>query len=406
MNILYLNHYAGSPALGMEFRPYYLAREWVRLGHRVQMIAASFSHVRSVQPAPGDEQIDGIDYRWLPTPAYRGNGLGRAWNIWRFLRPLWRDAAALAARFRPDVVIASSTYPIDIWVAERIARHCAGARVVFEVHDLWPLSPIEVSGAPPWHPFMLLCRAAESHAYRHADRVVSMLPVVRDYMASRGLDPRRLSIVPNGIALDEWQGKSVPLREDLAAHIALQRAAGRTIVGYAGSIGRPNALDVLLDAAVLLRHEPLAFVLVGEGLERERLQRRIARENLPNVKWVPAVPKAQIPTLLAGFDIAYIGWQRASIYRFGIAPNKLMDYMMASLPVLHSVAAGNDPVAESDCGVTVAPESAVAVADGLRRLAAETPAARRAMGLRGRAFVLANHTYPVLAKRFLEAIQS
>ena len=57
MNIAYLNHYAGSPALGMEYRPYYLAREWVRQGHRVQMLAADFSHVRARQPelarAPG-----------------------------------------------------------------------------------------------------------------------------------------------------------------------------------------------------------------------------------------------------------------------------------------------------------------------------------------------------------------
>ena len=62
---------------------------------------------------------------------------------------------------------------------------------------------------------------------------------------------------------------------------------------------------------------------------------------------LPPVPKAQIPTLLAAIDMAYIGWQQVPIYRFGIAPNKLMDYMMAGVPVLHSVDAGNDPVAES-----------------------------------------------------------
>ena len=50
MNILLINHYAGSPRHGMEYRPYYLAREWVRLGHQVQIVAASWSHVRSVQP--------------------------------------------------------------------------------------------------------------------------------------------------------------------------------------------------------------------------------------------------------------------------------------------------------------------------------------------------------------------
>ena len=177
MNILYLNHYAGSPALGMEYRPYYLAREWVRAGHRVQIVAADFSHVRSRQPAAGDELVDGIAYRWLPTPRYQGNGVGRVWNIWRFLSQLWAMTGRLVREFRPDAVIASSTYPMDIWVARHIARH-AGARLVFEVHDLWPLSPIELSGMSPRHPFIRLCQAAEDAAYRDADVVVSMLPKV------------------------------------------------------------------------------------------------------------------------------------------------------------------------------------------------------------------------------------
>ena len=93
------------------------------------------------------------------------------------------------------------------------------------------------------------------------------------------------------------------------------------------------------------------------------------------------------------------------IYRFGIAPNKLMDYMMAGCPVLHSVDAGNDPVTEAGCGLTVPPGDAQAVANGLQELAALPAATRSAMGQRGRAFVLAHHTYPVLARRFLEAVK-
>ena len=111
-----------------------------------------------------------------------------------------------------------------------------------------------------------------------------------------------------------------------------------------------------------------------------------------------------MPALLAQVDIAYIGWQRVPIYRFGIAPNKLMDYMMAGCAVLHSVEAGNDPVAEAGCGLTLPPGDAAAVAAGLRQLAALPAAERRAMGERGRAFVQAHHTYPVLAQRFLDAI--
>ena len=412
MNILYLNHYAGAPALGMEYRPYYLAREWTRLGHRVQMVACATSHVRATAPvhrdhpihAPTHQDIDGIDYLWFPGPAYQGNGLGRVKNIWAFLRQVWRASRRIATQFRPDVVIASSTYPMDIWVARRLAR-MARAKLVFEVHDLWPLSPIELSGMSPRHPFIVLCQKAEDDAYRDADVVVSMLPKVHAHMAGRGLDLKKLHIVPNGITLDEWTGELPALRPDVAAAVEQARARGATIVGYAGSMGLPNALDTLLDAMRQLQTQgaPIALVMVGGGHECDRLAARVQAEGLANVQMLPPIPKAQIPAFLAEIDIAYIGWQRVPIYRFGIAPNKLMDYMMAGCAVLHSVEAGNDPVAEAGCGLTVAPESADAVAEGLRRMAALTPTERHAMGERGQAFVQAHHTYPVLARRFLAA---
>ena len=393
----------------MEYRPFYLAREWVRQGHRVQIVAASFSHVRSVQPvvtdAPLHQTIEGITYCWYPAPSYDGNGLGRVLNIWSFLRQLWTDAKHHARTFKPDVVIASSTYPMDIWVARRIAK-LARAQLVYEVHDLWPASPMELSGMSKHHPFIMLCQKAENDAYRDADVVVSMLPKVAQHMAAHGLDLRKLHIVPNGISPDEWASEAEPLRADLLAHLHTVRASGRTIIGYAGSHGLPNALDVLVDAAALTKDDKFAFVLVGGGMEKARLAQRVASEDLNHVALFDAIPKAQIPSLLKQFDTAYIGWQRTPLYRFGIAPNKLMDYMMAGRVVLHSVEAGNDPVMEAGCGLTVPPESAQAVADGLRSLAKLPAETRSAMGRAGREHVLAHHTYPVLAQRFIDALRS
>ena len=153
MNILLINHYAGTPALGMEYRPYYLAREWVRMGHRVMIVGATFSHVRTRQPQPGDETVDGIDYRWLPTPAYAGNGWGRMKNILSFLSQLWAQADALAREFAPDVVITSSTYPMDTWVGQRIvqaaravqaARMGQAGRAAVHAHYHWPRAEEEL----------------------------------------------------------------------------------------------------------------------------------------------------------------------------------------------------------------------------------------------------------------------
>ncbi|KFI05725.1 glycosyltransferase family 4 protein [Massilia sp. BSC265] len=405
MNILLINHYAGSVYHGMEYRPYYLAREWVRLGHRVRIVAASHAHVRARAPSMAgcsrrDERIDGIDYTWFATPPYRGNGLARIRNMATFVARLWREAPALAREFAPQVVIASSTYPLDIWPAHRIAR-LARARLLHEVHDLWPLSPMELGGFSRHHPFIRLLQAAEDYACRHADTVVSILPKVREHLEARGMAPHKLHVIPNGTDPAEWLAAPPSLPEELDALLAGLRAQGRTVVGYAGSHGLANALDTLLDAAALLKDQPLAFVLVGDGPEKNRLERRARELGLAHLYFAPPIPKAQIPALMALIDIAYLGWQRQPLYRFGIAPNKLIDYMMGGCPVLHSVEAGNDPVLEAGCGLTVAPEDPGAVAEGLSSLMALARSERRALGERGRAYALANLTYPVLGQRFL-----
>lgn len=407
MKILLINHYAGSLQHGMEYRPYYLAREWVRSGHTVCIVAASHSHVRSVQPELCErtrrESIDGVDYLWYRTSRYRGNGVGRALNIASFCSQLMWDAKQLARDFQPDVVVASSTYPMDIWPAHRIAR-MASAKLVHEVHDLWPLSPMELSGMSARHPFIAVCQAAENFACRRADVVVSMLPKVHDHLAAHGLDLAKLHIVPNGVQTEEWDQAGESLAPELAQHILQARDEGRLMVVYAGAHGLANALDSLLDAAALLAKERFSFVLVGDGAERGRLLRRVASEGLTQVRMFEPIPKRQISSLLAAADVAYIGLQRVPLFRFGIAPNKLMDYMMGGCVVLSAIEAGNDPVQEAGCGLSVPPESPVAIADGLRALAKIDVEARHAMGRRGREYVRRHHTWPTLAKRFVEVL--
>jgi glycosyltransferase involved in cell wall biosynthesis len=408
MNILLINHYAGSVRHGMEYRPYYLAREWVRQGHRVAIVASSESHLRSQAPELDgrsrlDECIDGINYTWLATPSYRGNGAARVRNMAAFVLRLGRESERLALTLRPDAVIASSTYPLDIWPAWRIARR-AGARLLFEVHDLWPLSPMELGGHSRWHPFIALLQAAENFACRRADAVVSILPKVREHLEAHGMAPHKLHLVPNGVDPAEWRDDSPPLSPATEAALAALQRRGRFVVGYAGTHGVANALDTLLDTAGLLRGHPVDFVLVGGGPAKPALMARAAALGLDNVHFLDNVAKAQVPALLRRFDLAYIGWHRQPLYRFGISPNKLIDYMMAARPILHAVDAGNDPVREAGCGLSVAPEDPAALAGGVMTMLALGAEGRAALGQRGRSHVLANHAYPVLAQRFLTAL--
>src|ERR1700675_4809554 len=171
MRILIVNQYAGGPAYGMEHRPYHLAKEWRRVGHDVAIVSGTYSHLRLRNPVSGralaSEIVEGVPVLCLPTPAYRGNGLARARNILVFATRLLAASSRLAQQYHPHVVITSSTHPLDIYGGRRIAR-LAGATLVHEVHDLWPLTLMELGGLSRWHPFVLLLQVAENHAYRTA----------------------------------------------------------------------------------------------------------------------------------------------------------------------------------------------------------------------------------------------
>ena len=114
----------------------------------------------------------------------------------------------LVAEFRPDAVIASSTYPMDIWVARRIAKK-ADAKLVYEVHDLWPLSPIELSGMSPRHPFALLCQAAEDAAYRDANKPKELLDLL-----DRASDARELAACMQHLSAAQRQSVALALARD------------------------------------------------------------------------------------------------------------------------------------------------------------------------------------------------
>lgn len=407
MKILYINHYAGGPKYGMEFRPHYLAREWVKSGHSVTVAAASYAHVRTRQPeAPHrftTELIDGVHYVWCRTPRYDGNGVSRVLNILAFLNRLNQWKSWLPES--PDAVIASSTYPLDIYPARSIARHF-DARLVWEVHDLWPLSPMELGGMSRRHPFIMLLQRAEDTACREANAVVSILPMTSRHLQDHGMAAGKFIHIPNGIDPSEWNTPNPGLPPaQLALILDQARRDGHLTVGYAGSHGIANALDTMLDAAELMRGEKVTWILIGSGPEKARLVARTRNWNPRNLHFLDAIPKSSIPAALRPMDVLYIGFQRQPLYRFGIGPNKLMDYMMAARPVILACEAGNDPVAEAQCGFTIPPDSASQLADCVRRLASMSHDERNALGAMGRHHVESHLVYPVLARRFIEAMR-
>lgn len=384
-------------------RHYYLARELARLGYTVYVIAAGYTHLlRSPPVLTGCHEIeclDNVKYVWLRMPRYEeAHGIRRIFNWFLFS---WRlRALARIIPDKPEAIICSSLSLISFLGARYLSRQLR-ARLIFEVRDIWPLTAIELGGYSPRHPFIRFLQWIEDAAYRQSDRVVSNLPNAVEHMISRGMDPAKFAWIPNGFSLSE-----VKQSEPLSVVVLNQLPDNKFLIGYTGTLGFANALDVLMEAAMKLREVPeIAIVLVGGGREKSRLQRFVVENKLSNVIFIDPIEKQQIQNMLAKFDVCYIGWRRESLYKYGIAPNKIAEYMYSGRPIIHSYSGFGDVIEECGAGITVPAEDSTAVADAVLKLFRTSTAERDEMGANGRGHAIANYEYGMLAKKLLHVIR-
>lgn len=406
MNILLINHYAGSDYHGMEFRPYYMAREWKSMGHNVTILGADFSHLRKKNPVVQEdfqeEIIDGITYVWVKTPEYKGNGVGRIKNISTFMWKLRCNYKKIADKYKPDAVIASSTYPLDIYPAHRIAKRC-NAKLCFEIHDLWPLSPMEIGGFSEKNPAIIVLQRAEDFAFKNSDVIVSILPDADKHIKERGFSTDKFVYVPNGIIVNDEE-KNPPMEKTIERLQELKEQ-GYFLVGYTGNHSPANVLDTLIDAGKNTTDEKVKYILIGNGNVKDELIEYAKSNNVTNVEFLDPILKDNMENALQLLDVCFISLKKQNLFNYGVSPNKLFDYMMAARPVIYAVEASNDPVKDCGCGITVPAEDPKAVAEAVIKIKNLTDEEKREMGQKGKEYVLENHMYHPLAEKFLNALK-
>jgi glycosyltransferase involved in cell wall biosynthesis len=108
--------------------------------------------------------------------------------------------------------------------------------------------------------------------------------------------------------------------------------------------------------------------------------------------------------MLSYFDISIIALKRQPLFRFGISSNKIFDYMYAGRPIIQAIESGNDLITDARCGLTVQPENPEVLADAILRIYKMPQEERGILGKNGKDYVLKNHTYDVLAGKFLEVL--
>lgn len=399
-----LNHYAG----GSGTRHYDMARELVRRGHEVTVCASSFDHQTRVEKKAYagrtqlEETREGVRFVWIRTPAYRRNDWRRVLNMAGYA---WRAYRALAQRTdRPDVVVGSLMHPFAALAGYFLARRHR-CRFYFEERDLWPQTLIDLGRLKPGHPAVWLLSRLELFLYRKADRIIVLFSRAVDYVQQRGIDRSKVLLIPNGVDLAAYDRGKDALPPDFEA--LFESLRGKTIAAYTGAHGLANHLDTVLEAAGRLKElgeARIHLLLVGDGPEKDRLVRTAVNRGLDNVTFLPPVAKSSIPAILRRVHVGLLPLKDSPVFRWGISPNKLYDYMAAALPVILLCDTDDSDVERSGGGKVVRGDFAANLALELRGYA-DDETRRRAEGERGRAYVAEHRNWSTLSLGLVKEFQ-
>ncbi len=363
-------------------RHYELGRRLVAEGHSFTVITSGISYQtgrRFGRVKPEFRSVeDGIVVRRVRTIAATGCGL--ASRVLSFLTFMVSSFAAGLSEKRPDVVIGTTPQlfqALSAWLLAVWHRR----PFLLEVRDLWPGFAIDLGLLK--NPIAIkFLRGLESFLYRRADHLLVNSPAYRTYLLAKGIPPGKITFIANGAdpeMFDPNERGGAFRREH-----GLER---KFVVTYAGAIGIPNNLDVVLSAAAKMRmRNDIQILIVGDGKERKRLEEQAHRAQLKNVTFLAAVAKSGMREVLAASDACIGILKNIKAFRTTY-PNKIFDYMAAGRPTLLAIDGVIREVIETaEGGVFVPPGDANALSEAICTLA-DHPEQAQAMGARARAYV-------------------
>lgn len=403
MHILVLTHYYPPEVNAPASRISEMARAWVAAGERVTIVTCAPNHPRG-RIFPGYRnrfvraEADGVDLIRLPTFLAANSGFGR-----RLLNYLSYPLSLLFHLPRlPKADLVVSTSPQFFCGLSGLLLKRRRRPWVLEIRDLWPESIVAV-GAMRRGAVIRLLERIERMAYRKADALVSVTDsFVPHLLAGRG-GHGPVEVIKNGVDLGFFgDGQDEEGGHRLRRELGLE---GKFVAAYVGTHGMAHGLDTLLEAAARLRdHEHIAFLLVGDGSERDRLQREAKRRGLTNICFAGQRPKSDMPAIWQATDVSLVLLRRLETFK-SVLPSKMFEAMAMRRPIILGLEGEARNLLEAAAaGIAITPESVDELVHSLLRLAGD-PARAAAMGESGRSFVESNFDRSVLAGRYLDFLR-
>jgi glycosyltransferase involved in cell wall biosynthesis len=121
-----------------------------------------------------------------------------------------------------------------------------------------------------------------------------------------------------------------------------------------------------------------------------------------NITFISKINKNQVQHMLKMFDVCFIGRNDTPLFDYGVSSNKYFDYMLAGRPVLESSNLIGSPAQLAFSGITVKPENAQAIVEGILKLQKMSISELQDLGEKGSTYVRKKHNFEYLSDKYLK----
>ncbi|MBU3593287.1 glycosyltransferase family 4 protein [Polynucleobacter sp. 71A-WALBACH] len=382
------------------FKGLVFARELVRQGFKVEVITGIPNYpggkiyagykVALIQR----EVIDGVNITRLPLyPSHDQSAIMRILNYVSF------SASALFYGLffmkRVDVIYAYHP-PLTVGIAASLIKMFRRIPIVYDIQDMWP-DTLRATGMINNARLLAVVSKVCNWVYRQVDQIVVLSPGFKRLLIDRGVRKDKVEVIYNWADEDSLLTPGGTLPENFPDKNAFK-------VIFAGNMGKAQALDVVLEAAALLKaaNSRVVFVMIGGGVDALRLKNKAADMQLTNIVFLPAVPMAQVGKFLISSDALLVHLKKDPLFQITI-PSKTQAYMCVGKPVLMAVDGdASDLVRQSNGGITAESQNPKELARAAERLAALDHSQLTQLGENSRKYYCDQLSLAVGAGKFAE----
>lgn len=332
--------------------------------------------------------------------SYNSGFMGRLWGYFSFMfSSLW--AGLFMAKGKFDVIIVTSP-PLFVGFSGYIISLFKRVPFVFEIRDLWPESAID-TGVLKNKSIIKLAYWFENFIYKKAKLINVLTPAFyKTLLEKKNVSEEKLIMIPN--ASDFSLSEELLHNFDREKFRQVHDLEGKFVITYVGAHGVANYLDQVLDAGKVLEDTNVLFLLIGQGMEKEKLIQKAQKMNCVNVRFLDPVPKKEVFKYILASEMGASILKKVDTFKT-VYSNKSFDYMSCKKPILMAIdGVSRELVETAKAGTYVEPENPQEYSRVIREYLSDPQRLIRE-GENGYRFAKDNFDRQILSKKYLNYIE-